>query len=75
MNPLVLWVVLVTILSSLTLVNAACPNSCSGHGSCGKGNICSCFPGWSGGAVDCSMRKLFIVIFILFPNEIFLLHR
>ena len=53
------WVfsVLVVVLFFSVNVFAACPNLCSGHGSCGKGNICSCFPGWNGGAVDCSTRK------------------
>lgn len=37
---------------------ARCPNSCSGHGSCGVSNICTCYPQWDGGAADCSSREL-----------------
>ena len=36
---------------------AACPNACNGHGTCGIGNVCTCFEGWNGGAADCSMRE------------------
>ena len=36
---------------------AACPNMCSGHGTCGQGNVCTCFDGWNGGAADCSFRN------------------
>jgi len=42
-------------LTSLSL--SACPNQCSGHGVCKTGNTCSCFPGWRGGAPDCSFRE------------------
>jgi hypothetical protein len=38
------------------LVVSRCPNSCSGHGSCGPSNICTCYPQWDGGAADCSQR-------------------
>lgn len=34
-----------------------CPHSCSGHGICGVANQCTCFPGWNGGAADCSTSK------------------
>lgn len=42
------------------VVNAVCPNSCSGHGICDQYDICSCVNGadgklaWTGN--DCSLR-------------------
>jgi len=42
-------------LSALTAcVTASCPNACSGHGSCGSNDQCSCFRNWV--ANDCSER-------------------
>ncbi|TMW59539.1 hypothetical protein Poli38472_004608 [Pythium oligandrum] len=32
----------------------ACPNKCSGHGRCGKNDVCDCMQNWTGG--DCSGR-------------------
>ena len=37
-------------------VSGICPNSCSGHGSCGRGNICTCDSGWTH-AADCSLKS------------------
>ena len=37
-------------------VEAICANGCSGHGTCGQNNVCTCFSGWNGGAADCSYR-------------------
>ncbi|CAM9353183.1 unnamed protein product, partial [Pylaiella littoralis] len=34
---------------------AACPNHCSGHGTCGPGAKCTCNSGWDF-APDCSLR-------------------
>ena len=35
-------------------VRAGCPNQCSGHGSCGNNDICTCYQDWQG--PDCSLR-------------------
>jgi len=50
------WFFLVIALQ-IARVEGACANSCSGHGTCGAQNICSCFTGWNGGAADCSYRE------------------
>ena len=39
-------------LAFLAGVSAECPNACSGHGSCGAYDQCSCYPNWQ--AADCS---------------------
>ena len=41
-------------LATLPFIQAACPNKCSGHGSCGANDVCSCQSNWQGG--DCSER-------------------
>ena len=56
-TPGALLVVFLLLFSYSTRVDARCANSCSGHGTCGVGNVCTCFTGWHGGAPDCSMRK------------------
>jgi len=43
---------LVTLLAGSA--EAACPNACSGHGTCGQYDACSCYPDYGGG--DCSQR-------------------
>jgi len=53
---LALLVPVLVFLLLATPVGSACANSCSGHGTCGVGNVCTCFTGWRGGAPDCSMR-------------------
>jgi hypothetical protein len=48
---------LIVFSSILILSEGACPNLCSGHGTCNDGNTCTCFDGWKAGAPDCSYRK------------------
>ncbi|KAF4138438.1 EGF-like domain [Phytophthora infestans] len=51
------WLLLLShVLSCLQVSDAACANSCSGHGRCGSSNQCTCDPDWAL-APDCSMRK------------------
>jgi len=40
--------------STLGLVRAECPNACSGHGSCGSHDMCTCDRNFQG--ADCSLR-------------------
>jgi len=45
---------LITLSTLAACVTASCPNACSGHGSCGSNDQCSCFRNWV--ANDCSER-------------------
>jgi hypothetical protein len=49
-----LIIVLITLSALTACVTASCPNACSGHGSCGSNDQCSCFRNWV--ANDCSER-------------------
>jgi len=46
--------VAVIALSALALVAARCPSACSGHGSCGVDDVCTCWKNWQG--FDCAER-------------------
>ena len=39
----------------LGLANAECPNACSGHGTCGANDMCTCYRNWQ--SADCSERS------------------
>jgi len=47
-------IALITLSALTACVTASCPNACSGHGSCGSNDQCSCFRNWV--ANDCSER-------------------
>jgi hypothetical protein len=49
-----LIIALITFSALTVCVTASCPNACSGHGSCGSNDQCSCFRNWV--ANDCSER-------------------
>lgn len=42
------------LAGTASLVAAECPNACSGHGTCGAYDMCTCYNGYMGN--DCSER-------------------
>ena len=55
-NRAVSLIGVLSLFLSHSPVDAACPNSCSGHGSCGTDNICGCDTKWAVVA-DCSRME------------------
>jgi len=45
---------LTVAISAVALIKAECPNACSGHGSCGANDMCTCYRNWKGN--DCNDR-------------------
>ncbi|CAM9569101.1 unnamed protein product [Chrysoparadoxa australica] len=45
---------LLVLAALLGYVAAECPNACSGKGTCGAYDMCTCYPGYM--ANDCSER-------------------
>lgn len=42
------------VASTMAMIAAECPNACSGHGTCGANDMCTCYRNWQ--ASDCSER-------------------
>jgi hypothetical protein len=51
---------IIVLVAMLGMVNAACDNACSGHGTCGVHGVCKCYDNWGLGlshdSGDCSER-------------------
>lgn len=45
----------IVFASALAIASANCPSQCSGHGTCGANDKCTCYPNFQG--LDCAERK------------------
>jgi hypothetical protein len=45
---------IILLAAFLGLASAECPNACSGHGTCGQHDMCTCYANWQGN--DCGER-------------------
>lgn len=63
----------------LLVAEALCPNSCSGHGTCGSDDVCHCYPDWGAvdaGSGDCSERYCpHEIAFVDFPDSLGNFHK
>jgi len=70
---------LVAFLALISGASAACPNSCSGHGTCGLDDVCTCYQGWGMGdenSGDCSEQFCpYEIAFVDHPNADGLFHK
>lgn len=61
------------------VAEALCPNSCSGHGTCGSDDVCHCYPDWGAvdaGSGDCSERYCpHEIAFVDFPDSLGNFHK
>lgn len=61
------------LLSGLSPAHSVCPNSCSGHGTCGDDDVCHCYQNWGSAEAesgDCSQRYCpYELSFVSRPNE------
>merc|ERR1719392_614805 len=48
------------LLALIAFAAAECPNACSGHGTCGSKDMCSCYQNYQGN--DCSERTCYFGI-------------
>jgi hypothetical protein len=70
----------IIVVSMLAMVNAACDNQCSGHGTCMTDDVCMCYDNWGVGlshdSGDCSERVCpFELAWVDAPSDIGTFHK